>query len=146
MRTVMAACLLLCSGAAAYAQHKVGLGLVVGVPSGLSATVRLSPTSSANVQMAWRVESTFFAQAHYDFILSTLQRGQDHQVDFYGGPGLFLRLAPRQADLLGLSGNFGIRWLIGNHLELFSELAPKVGLLTRTEIDLTGGIGFRYIL
>lgn len=140
--------IVLCSvlfSSVAFPQSKVGLGIVVGVPSGISGTIRLGPSASANVQLAWDVDNTFFTQVHYDMIIVELQQSREQGVDFYGGPGAFVRVSRRKSDSFGFSGNFGIRWLLSNRLELFTEIAPKVGLVTRTEIDVTGGLGFRYM-
>ncbi|MGH2569065.1 MAG: hypothetical protein ACRDGA_12065, partial [Bacteroidota bacterium] len=145
MRTVLVIGLLLLTSLPVYSQTRFGLGIVVGVPSGVSGTVVTSTTTAVDFQLAWNLNNSFFAQGHYDLILVDLTENRTERVDLYGGPGAFVRLSSGKGDQFGFSGNFGIRWLLHKHIELFGELAPKVGLISETEIDLTGGMGFRYV-
>jgi len=145
MRTFAVAILLFGMTLAAAAQTKYGVGIVIGVPSGVSGSFVTSPATSVDVQLAWSVQNTFFIQGHYDMLIARVHETRDQTVRLYGGPGAFVRLSSYNRDLFGFSGNFGMGWMFNNHLELFAELAPKVGLISATELDMTGGIGFRYI-
>ena len=129
----------------AMTQSTIGLGIYLGNPSGVTMKFGLRPSTSVDLLAAWRLDDTFFAQSHYNFTITMLSRSNEGEVSLYGGPGIFLRSASHQRDRMGFSGNFGIDWIVTRHLELFSEISPKIGLIRSTEFEITGGIGFRYL-
>lgn len=145
MRCILSFALLLVVTQPALPQKTVGLGIFLGNPSGF--TVKFGVPSSASVDLlfAWRLDDTFFAQGHYNYKIHRLARYTESEVGLYGGPGIFFRTSPWESDLMGFSGTFGLNWIINGNLELFSELSPKIGLIRSTELDMTGGIGFRYL-
>ena len=129
----------------AMAQSNIGLGIYLGNPTGITMKFGARPSTSVDLLAAWRLDDAFFGQGHYNFTITTLTRSKDGDVYLYGGPGVFLRSSSRQHDMIGFSGNFGIDWIVTRHLELFSEISPKIGLIRSTELEITGGIGFRYL-
>ena len=137
--------LLLAFPPVAKAQRNLGLGMYLGNPTGVTLKFGRRPSTSVDLLAAWRLDDTFFAQGHYNYTITTLSRSNGGEVYLYGGPGIFLRSSSHQRDEMGLSGNFGIDWIVTRHLELFSEISPKIGLIRSTEFEITGGIGFRYV-
>ncbi len=128
-------------------QNKLGLGVYLGVPTGVTGKYLLSKTNSVDLLFAWRFNDAFFAQGHYNFNISEIDRYKDGVFNFYAGPGLFFKAISgksRGEDSFGISGNFGLNYFLKQRYEFFFELSPKLGLVPATDFDLTGGIGFRF--
>ncbi|MBI3111317.1 MAG: hypothetical protein HYZ01_07070 [Ignavibacteriales bacterium] len=142
---LMMVVLLLALPYGAMAQSDIGLGIYLGNPTGMTLKFGSPPSTSVDLLAAWRLDDTFFAQGQYNFTITTLTQTKEGTVYLYGGPGIFLRSSSRQSDMMGFSGNFGIDWIVTRHLELFTEISPKIGLIRSTELEITGGIGFRYL-
>lgn len=145
MNRLFSALLVLVFFQTAQAQHEFGLGGFFGIPTGITLQVSSSPSTSIDVLLAWGPENAFFMQGHYNYTILTLSRRNDNEIRLYGGPGVFLRTPIDQRALFGFSGDFGIGWALKRKVEFFAEISPKVGLITETQFDLTGGLGFRFI-
>lgn len=130
----------------ANAQDKLGIGVIVGAPTAVSAQARYPSSNSLDFLFAWRMDNWFFLQCHYDYRIRTLEQGQEYNIGLYAGPGIFLQTARRNDPVVGFSGNVGIAWLFKRHFEFFLEISPKIGLVPSTDLMMTGGFGFRYVL
>jgi len=127
-----------------FSQNKLGVGVYLGAPTGITGKYLTSPFNSVDVLFAWRFNDAFFAQGHYNFNVSELGRYENGIFNFYAGPGLFFRASTKKDDAFGVSGNFGINYFLKRRYEFFFELSPKLGLFPGTDFDLTGGVGFRF--
>jgi len=126
-------------------QHAFGIGAVVGSPTGISARFNASSGDFVDALLAWDVDQNTFFQGHYNFRLSTLEQGPNHETVLYGGPGLYVRSNVFEQSNFGFSGNFGVGWTFKRNLEVFAEVSPKIGLVRQTDFLMTGGLGFRYL-
>lgn len=136
--------LLLLSTALLQSQNKLGFGVYLGAPTGITVKYLISKANSVDLLFAWRFNDAFFAQGHYNFNISELERYKNGVFNFYVGPGLFFKASSKNKDSFGVSGNFGVNYFLKERYEFFFELSPKVGLIPGTDFDLTGGIGFRF--
>ncbi len=127
-----------------FSQNKLGLGVYIGAPTGVTGKYLTSELNSIDVLLAWRFNDAFFAQGHYNFNISELERYKDGVFNFYVGPGAFFRASTKKDDFFGVSGNLGVNYFLKRKYEFFFEISPKVGLFPATGFDLTGGIGFRF--
>ncbi|CUS88363.1 hypothetical protein JGI3_01043 [Candidatus Kryptobacter tengchongensis] len=127
-------------------QNKLGLGVYLGVPTGVTGKYLLSRSNSGDVLLAWRFNDAFFVQGHYNFNLSEIERYKNGVFNFYAGAGLFFKAVSKGDDSFGVSGNIGVNYFLKQKYEFFLELSPKLGLFPGTGFDLTGGIGFRFYL
>ncbi len=125
-------------------QNKLGLGVYLGAPTGITGKYLISTVNAFDVLLAWRFNDAFFIQGHYNFNISELERYKDGVFNFYAGPGLFFRASTKKDDFFGVSGNLGVNYFLKRKYEFFFELSPKVGLFPATGFDLTGGVGFRF--
>ncbi len=136
--------LLLLSTAFLQSQNRLGFGIYLGAPTGVTGKYLLSKANSVDLLLAWRFNDAFFAQGHYNFNVSELERYKNSIFNFYAGPGLFFKASSKKDNLFGMSVNFGVNYFLREKYEFFFELSPKVGLAPATDFDLTGGIGFRF--
>jgi hypothetical protein len=125
-------------------QHKLGLGVYLGAPTGVTGKFILSNSNSVDLTLAWRFNDALFLQGHYIFNLSELQRYGDGTFNLYAGPGLFFKASSKKDDFIGASANLGVNFFLKKRYEFFIEISPKLGLIPGTDFDITGGIGFRF--
>jgi hypothetical protein len=145
VKKILAIVLLVVATHSSSAQQVFGIGLMLGAPSGVSFKASISPSSSADFLFAGGPSDSFFSQGQYNFTILTLRKTDDHEINLYGGPGMYLRFPIQRKAVFGFSGAFGIGWIFKKNLEFFTEVSPKMGLIDRTELDMTGGIGFRFL-
>ncbi|MEN3038223.1 MAG: hypothetical protein ABDI07_03570 [Candidatus Kryptonium sp.] len=125
-----------------YSQNKLGLGIYLGVPIGVTGKYLLTRDSNIDALLAWRFNNAFFMQTHYNFVFE-LDRYKNGSLNFYLGPGVFFVAASNYSGL-GASGNFGVNYFLKYRYEFFLEISPKFSLIPGTGFDVTGGIGFRF--
>lgn len=126
------------------AQNKLGLGIYLGIPTGVTGKYLLSGSNSVDVLLAWKLNYAFFVQGHYNFKLSELERYKNGTFNLYLGAGLFLASVSRESGFFGVSGNIGINYFLKRKYEFFLEFSPALDLLPEIGFGLTGGIGFRF--
>ena len=132
-----------------------GLGLVVGEPTGLSASLRLNKAAMLQGTAAWDLTSPggITLAADYLFLFDDAFRIEKTAIPLYIGFGAKLVILMgdgRYGDddsAIGIAARIpmGIRWLFDDlPLEAFLELSPGVRLFPETAFDAGGGIGLRW--
>lgn len=153
--------ILLCvslSVASAYAADRggpLGLGVVIGEPTGVSAAYRLADSQSLQGLLAWKLTSPggVLVAADYLFHFDDLLVIQKVHIPLYVGAGLkvaFLTGSDRFKDSdstfgLGLRIPLGVRWEFKRlPVEAFLEFVPGMLILPGTIPDFGAGIGARW--
>lgn len=128
----------------------VGVGIVIGDPTGLSANYRLSSQRSVDAAVAWAFGSYPGFELHSDYLWhrNGLLRAEKVAFDLHYGIGArLISISDRHASdrtyfgprlPLGLSTNFN-----QSALEVFGELALVMNLVPGTSADFDFGIGAR---
>jgi hypothetical protein len=124
----------------------VGIGVIVGEPTGLSAEKWIAPRRSVDFAAAWSLRNDGNLHVHadhlwHDFGVFRVDRGT--MALHYGVGG---SMAARNGEgAFGLRLPVGITYLFrGGHTAMFVELAPGIGVIPDTDFELHGGIGARY--
>jgi len=126
---------------------KVGVGVVIGDPTGLSLKINHDAASSYNFAAAWSTGNETELQVHADYVrynykLLNLEL-ENGTMPLYYGIGLNAHLSKNSA--LGIRVPLGINYIFSNApLDMFFELAPTINVLPSTQFYLNGGIGIRY--
>lgn len=154
----MTAALLLIASALASPLNRdpegIGVGLVVGDPSGLSFGIHPENRTWFDAAVAWNFESDAF-HIHGDalYTLTDLQSPDMPDLHFPVWVGLGPSLSVASQKYNGSQTVVGLRIPVAmafRHdnvpIELFLEVAPTVNLYPSTNVDLTGGFGVRYYL
>jgi hypothetical protein len=129
----------------AESKHNFGIGVILGEPTGLSAKGWLSQTVGIDAGAAWSFTGGSFFQVHGDllvhnFKLFTVDTGR--MSLFYGVGG---RIRFDDNTTVSLRVPVGITYEFEKTpIELFLEVVPMLNLTPATEVDIAGGIGFRY--
>lgn len=135
----------------------LGLGIIIGEPTGLSSKLWLSPKSAVDGGLAWSFEGHGSLYLHldylrHDFNLIHVDKGKLPLYYGIGGRLLFLEGSRWWRDPhvshefhFGLRIPVGLEYILsGNKVGLFLEIAPVLDLTPSTELDVNGGIGIRY--
>ena len=118
----------------------IGLGIIVGQPTGLSAISWLGGGNALDFVAAWSFQDSgsFYLHADYQF-----HGYVDQPMTLFSGIGGFVLL--QDDPVLGIRIPLGISLLFQRApMDLFFEVAPGLALAPATDFFVGGGIGFRF--
>ena len=137
--------LLVLAGSSTAQPKDIGVGVIVGVPTGISAKYWMSPWSAVDAALAWEFNKTNWVQLHADYLIHNydiVNVGKGKLPIYYGLGG---RLVVSSANRFGVRGVVGVDYLFANDpLDIFLELAPILDFAPDVEFDFNAGIGIRY--
>ncbi len=123
----------------------LGLGIILGEPTGLSVKMWTNENSALDAAAAWSFAGTGWIHVHADllqhnFELINVNKGT---LPLYYGLGAYLGLA---SDLrMGARVPIGLAYLFyGAPVDAFAEVVPGLALLPKINFKLAGAIGIRY--
>jgi len=129
----------------ALAQKKLGAGIVIGEPTGISIRYGNFPV----VGIAWSLNNHLHLHCDYWFYRDTLKK----PLYWYGGLGFKFRYFTGDTNEKGRDDEktgfgmripLGVQYYVIKDLELFCEIVPGISLYPSTEVDFDAGIGIRY--
>lgn len=130
----------------------LGLGIILGSPTGLSLKYLLSGNSAFSAHAGWSfindpgVHLTGDYQYLFPMVIETAEGASTSDVTPYlaaGGRFRFKKVDDENEFHLGLRVGGGVEYLI-SQFGFFLELVPVVDLIPSTDFDLEGGIGFLF--
>ncbi|MFZ5517302.1 MAG: hypothetical protein ACOY90_11725 [Candidatus Zhuqueibacterota bacterium] len=133
--------------ATAEAQYSgVGLGVIIGDPTGLSLKSWHSRTHAVDAALAWSATEDKL-QIHMDYLFHSfgLFRPRQGRMPLYFGIGGSVTFG----DDAMVSARFpiGLDYLFRNlPCDLFVELAPKLNIMPDTEFEIDAALGIRIYL
>lgn len=153
--------LVLASAGELRAVDGLGVGLILGEPSGISIKKWITPDRALDAAAAWSMSEHERFQFHADYLIHTFDwfnpGVHPGQLPFYYGIGGRIRLADdthhRWRDdhytadetTVGVRVPFGIAYLAASvPLESFLEIVPVLDLAPDTHVGVNGAIGFHY--
>jgi len=123
----------------------LGLGIIFGEPTGLSAKMWTSERTAIDAAVAWSFVGSGWLHIHADFLMHNfdLINVSEGSLPVYFGVGAYIGLS---SDLgLGARVPVGLAYHFeGTPVEVFFELAPGLALLPEIKFYMGGGIGARY--
>jgi hypothetical protein len=148
---------LLAMGVHAEQRGSVGLGIIVGEPTGLSFKTWLSGRAALDAAAAWSLDDSELT-LHADYLVTDFTGFKVRQGRlgwYYGLGGRFKSVDNDHADdnddededRLGIRFPFGLTYLFQTQpLEVFGEVVPIMDLVPETELEMNLGIGIRYYI
>lgn len=135
----------------ARAQDELGIGIIVGEPTGISAKKWLSSEHAVDAAVAWSFSHDTRVQVHGDYLYHRSRAFATEDVSgripFYFGIGGRAVLGGDDDALIGARFPLGVgKTLRSAPIELFLEIVPILDLVPDTEFDLNGALGVRYYL
>ncbi|MCB0272163.1 MAG: hypothetical protein KDD46_04040 [Bdellovibrionales bacterium] len=138
--------------ALSYADKRpLGVGFILGEPTGLSMKYNLGPTTAIDGGAAWSFSGKDSFHLHSDLLFHTnnLFSVQNEDIrtngfDLYYGAGLRLKFNDGD-DSFGIRAPIGLEYLFHDaHLGVFFEFAGILDLTPDTDFNINAGIGLRY--
>ena len=127
----------------------VGLGFMIGEPTGLSAKYWLDNDNALAFGMAYSfVRSNNAVSIHADYLYHAFDIiKSNYRIPLYYGFGARLRFVNDADNSLGARGVIGVAWLSDNApFDVFVEVVPVFNLFPSTALNLDAAIGARYYL
>ena len=145
---VAATCMMVAMPADAQrAPGALGIGGQVGSPSGVTFKVHNPETISYDFLAAWDLDDFFFLNVH-GLYERPLEFENTDNLEYFFGPGAFVGFQEERGGnneaVFGISGSFGLNFLLEQRFELYVHLTPRINLIPDTTGRLGGGLGLRY--
>jgi hypothetical protein len=136
----------------AESNHNIGLGIMLGEPTGISFKMWSRQTVGWDAGAAWSFVGGKYFQIHSDFLLHNfnLFKVDTGRMALFYGAGARLKFGSNDTDggsdvILSLRVPVGISYEFEKTpIELFLEVVPMLDLIPSTEVQMAGAIGFRY--
>ncbi len=135
----------------------VGLGVILGEPTGLSFKTWTGNRSAIDAAAAWSFTDNPAFQFHMDYLYHPFSVPKPREVrgsvSFYFGVGGRIKLKEtnggaarnKNDDLLGIRFPLGFSFLPSrSRVELFAEIVPVLDLAPETHSDMDAAVGARY--
>jgi len=124
----------------------VGLGIMVGEPTGISAKIWPGDGTGMDLGAAWSFTDEVAFHVHGDYLWHWPGPPEINVggLLFYTGLGGRIKLE-EDSNRAGVRIPLGVTYLFPHsHLDFFLEIAPILDLAPDTELRGNGGLGFRY--
>jgi len=129
-----------------YSQNKrIGAGIIVGEPTGLSFKYWLTDNTALDAGLAWSFvdENAFQIQADYLIHNFSLIKISNGKLPFYFGIGGRLKFS--NDATLGVRVPLGLAYIFSDEpIDIFLEIVPILDLLPQTDFTISAAIGGRY--
>jgi len=123
----------------------IGVGLIVGEPTGISGKYWTGSTTAFDAGLAWSFIDENAFQIHADYIFHNMRliTIPDGKLPFYYGIGARLKTA---TDVqLGVRVPLGLAYLFQNApIDIFIEVVPILDLIPKTDFQISVALGARY--
>jgi len=131
------------------ANKKLGLGIMVGEPTGLTLKSWTSTQNAVDVGLAWSLGRYDAVNIQADYLwhnYDVFQQVESGSLPFYYGIGGRVVLAKNDA-VIGARVPVGINYLFEDSpVGLFFEVAPILNIAPATDFDVDGSLGVRFYL
>lgn len=135
-----------------YAQDdskNLGIGVIVGEPTGLSLKSWTEGNNAFDLGVAWSFGPYDAINLHADYLwhnYDVFEEPETGNLPLYYGIGARVVLAENDA-VIGARFPVGINYIFEEApLDLFLELAPILNLAPDTDFHIGGGVGLRFYL
>lgn len=136
-------------------EGKIGLGLMVGEPTGISFKTWTSQNTAIDAGLAWSVGRFDAVRLHADYLWhdfgilgGEVNKGRLPVYYGIGGRLIFADDHPDPGDnnaVLGARVPVGVNYLLEDSpVGFFFEVAPIVNIIPETDFDVDAALGVRY--
>ncbi len=124
----------------------VGLGFMVGEPTGVSLKVWSGSRTAIDAAAGWSLGEGDWIYVHGDYLWHRYEFDVDEgSLPFYFGIGARVLVHEGHDSRVGIRVPLGLDYLFANHQwDIFIEVAPVIDLAPDTDFDVSGGLGARY--
>lgn len=133
------------SGAHPNMTDRLGLGAMLGEPSGISGKYWTGTRTAIDGGIAWSSNASNDFHLHMDYLIHdfrSLSVDKGSLPLYYGIGG---RIKFEKDTRIGIRAPVGIAYMFANSpLDVFIEVAPILDLAPSTELEFNGALGVRY--
>jgi hypothetical protein len=127
--------------------ENLGVGLMVGAPTGLSLKAWQDSIHAIDVGLGWTAEHNESFHLHADYLFhdfSVFKPGTGRMPLYYGVGGTISRKSGDNTHV-GIRVPFGISYFVAKSpLEIFGELAPRADLSPSSHFTVDAALGIRF--
>ncbi len=127
--------------------RSLGLGVMIGEPSGLNLKSWTGRTSAFDIGLAWSFAGNSSLQLHADLLFHEFGqfRPRRGRLGLYYGLGGRVKTKEDDKTVLSVRIPLGLTYIFERTpLDLFFELVPLLDLTPETRGDVQGALGVRY--
>jgi len=135
------------TNALAIERKNIGLGVMAGDPTGITAKYMFDNYSGIDAAIGWKTsgDSEFYISSDYLFHIYDLIKVPERIFPLYFGGGFRFIDRDKKDNKFGIRIPVGVEYLfLNNSLGAFVELVPILDLKPDTEFELEFGIGIRF--
>jgi len=137
------------AGTPAMAKEKnVGLGFILGEPTGIDAKFWLANQHAFEIGAAWSLSGNneFHIQGDYLFHkFDVFDLKSSDELPLYFGVGGRMIFRDKIDDTFGVRFPVGLTYIFANYpFDIFGEIVPILDVAPDTDFDLEGAIGARF--
>ncbi|MDI6808326.1 MAG: DUF3996 domain-containing protein [Candidatus Eisenbacteria bacterium] len=135
-------------------EEGLGVGVIVGEPTGISIKTWISGTRAVDGAAAWSLSENEAFQFHADYLIHNFTllklKESEGRLPVYYGVGARIRLnngdgANDGNASVGVRIPFGIAYMFARHpIDIFLEVVPILDVAPDTDFDINAAIGARY--
>ena len=125
----------------------VGLGVIIGEPTGPCFKIWTGSKTAIDGGLAWTLDHHSSMHIHVDYLMHdfSLIKVEKGRLPLYFGIGGRILFEEDSDDRVGARVPVGLEYLFdGAPMDIFLEVAPVVDLTPDTELDFNAAIGVRY--
>ena len=125
------------------AQDEIGVGFIIGEPTGLTAKKWFNDRNAVDAGLAWSFSNDASLNIHADYLYHRIYHRYERRIPIYFGIGG--RMVLNDDTSMGIRFPIGVgKTFIQQPIELFLEIVPVVEIVPDSDFDLNGAIGARY--
>lgn len=128
----------------------LGIGFMIGEPTGLSLKSWTGGNNALDLGLAWSLDRYDAVSIHGDYLwhnYEAFQEVDEGTLPLYYGIGARLTFNENTDAVIGGRVPVGINYLFEDApIGLFLEVAPTINLVPSTYFDVDGGLGIRFYL
>jgi len=123
----------------------VGLGIILGQPTGVSLKAWTARNQAVDVAVAWAFDKEEAIHVHADYLFHNFRLFRVEKGQFVLYYGIGCRVKAESRTRFGIRIPIGLSYLFEDApLEIFFELGPIMDVSPRTVFRMTTGVGIRY--
>lgn len=130
-----------------YADGELGVGVIVGEPTGICAKKWLNNQNAIAVALAWSLSDRGWLQLHADYLFHNYEIAPPKELKgrlpLYFGVGA--RVTLNENARVGVRIPFGVSYIMSEvPFDLFAEIVPVLNIIPDTGFELNAAIGARF--
>jgi hypothetical protein len=127
---------------------QVGLGFIVGEPTGIDLKIFLNHVNALEFALAWSLSNDNDIHLQGDYLwhrYDVIHIDTGDQLPLFFGVGVRIVLLENTKDVVGIRFPVGLDYIFADYpFDVFFELVPILDVAPDTDFDLEGAIGARF--